>query len=161
MRNLGLTFILMSIAFSACKKAPNNYLDELKQKEIDDRDAYIEAEGITVEPTASGLYYIETDAGTGVQPVAGDVVHVHYQGELLSTQIFDSSWNSSTGEPLKFTLGTGEVIAGWDEAIALMKEGGRAKLIIPSDLAYGAAGKQPTIAPYSTLVFYVQLVDVE
>jgi len=76
----------------------------------------------------------------------------------LSGQVFDASWPDKA--PIRFTLGTGAVIKGWDEAIALMKEGGRATLVIPSDLAYGAAGTG-SIPPYTSLVFYVELVDVE
>ena len=158
MKNFGLAFIFISVMLSACKEEPNTYWDELKQAEIDAREAYIESEGITTEPTASGLYYIETKEGTGVQPVAGNVVHVHYQGEFLNGQVFDATWPDKA--PFEFTLGTGSVIAGWDEAIALMKEGGRATLIVPSNLAYGAAGSG-SIPPYTTLVFYVELVDVE
>ncbi len=152
-----LAFLVLSIGFASCEK-DNEYIEGLKQDEIDAREAYIEAEGITTAPTASGLYYIETKEGTGVQATAGDVVHVHYQGQFLSGQIFDSSYDRQV--PIDFTLGTGSVIKGWDEAIALMKEGGTAKLVIPSDLAYGATGSG-SIPAYTTLVFYVELVDVE
>ena len=152
-----LAFLVLSIGFVSCEK-DNDYIANLKQNEIDAREAYLEAEGITTAPTASGLYYIETAEGTGVQAAADDVVHVHYEGRYLSGGIFDSSWNRGT--PIKFTLGTGAVIAGWDEAIAMMKEGGTAKLVIPSDLAYGASGSA-SIPAYTTLVFYVELVDVE
>ncbi|MEN8122455.1 MAG: FKBP-type peptidyl-prolyl cis-trans isomerase [Bacteroidota bacterium] len=152
-------FLVLSIGFIACEK-DNEYIEGLKQDEIDAREAYLEAEGITIAPTASGLYYIETETGTGVQAKAGDVVIVNYEGQLLNGYIFDTSWKPDGDFPIEFTLGTGAVIAGWDEAIALMKEGGKAKLIIPSDLAYGAQVKQ-SIPAYSTLVFYVDLVDVK
>lgn len=157
-KNFGLAFIFISVMFSACKEESNTYWDELKQAEIEAREAYIESEGITTEPTESGLYYIETEEGTGVQAVAGSVVHVAYQGEFLNTQVFDASMPDKA--PIRFTLGTGAVIAGWDEAIAFMKEGGKAKLVIPSDLAYGVTGSG-SVPPYTTLVFYVELVDVE
>ena len=152
-----LAFLVLSIGFTSCEK-DDEYIEGLKQGEIDSREAYIEAEGITTEPTASGLYYIETKEGTGVQATAGNVVHVHYQGQFLNGQIFDSSYERQA--PIIFTLGTGAVIAGWDEAIALMKEGGTAKLVIPSGIAYGATGSG-SVPAYTTLVFYVELVDVE
>jgi len=155
-RRLTLAFLVLSIGFFSCEQ-DNEYLEGLKQQEIDDREAYIEDNNITTEPTASGLYYIETKEGSGVQAVAGDVVKVHYEGQSLTGIVFDSSWDR--GAPFEFTLGTGSVIKGWDEAIVLMKEGGTAQLIVPSDLAYGEAGNSG-IPPYSTLVFYVELIDV-
>ena len=162
-KSLAFTFLILNIGFLACEEKID-YTAQLIQQEIDDREAYIEAEGISdSSKTASGLYYIETKEGTGVQATAGNVVKVNYQGELLNGFVFDSTWDEafSHKEPYVFTLGTGAVIAGWDEAIALMKEGGTAKLIIPSELAYGANGKGGSIPPYTTLVFYVELVDVE
>ena len=152
---------VLSVGFVACEEE-NTYWDDLKQAEIDARDAYIklleEKYDTTFTPTSSGLYYIEQEAGTGAQAEAGKVVVVHYQGQLLDGTVFDSSWDR--GAPFEFTLGQGEVIAGWDEGISYMKEGGRAMLIIPSDLAYGPGGNG-SIPPYSTLVFYVQLLDVK
>lgn len=158
---LVLILIGFSISFSACKDN-NTYWDDLKQAEIDAREAYVkdyeEKNDTTLTPTESGLYYIETEEGTGAQAEAGKKVIVNYEGQLLTGTVFDSSWDR--GSPFEFTLGQGEVIAGWDEGISYMKEGGRAMLIIPSDLAYGAQGSG-SIPPYSTLVFYVQLIDVE
>ena len=109
--------------------------------------------------TESGLEYIETQAGTGAQATAGKTVHVHYTGKFQNGQVFDSS--IQRGEPLAFKLGVGQVIKGWDEGIALMKAGGKAQLIIPSDLAYGERGAGGVIPPNATLVFDVELVDVK
>jgi len=122
------------------------------------RDKYILDNGVTAQPTVSGLYYIETEAGTGKQALAGSTVSVHYTGRLLDGTIFDSSIDK--GVPFSFRLGGGQVIKGWDEAIAMMSEGGKATLIIPSDLGYGSRD-DGTIPPYSTLVFDVELVGVE
>ncbi len=149
------TVILISISiivlsFSACKSE--------SEKELDTLHAYIESNNITTEPTASGLYYIETLAGTGAQATTGDIVDVHYTGTFLDGTKFDSSYDR--GEPFEFTLGRGEVIKGWDEGIAYMKEGGKATLIMPSSLAYGASGAG-TIPPYTSLIFKVELVDVK
>ncbi len=158
---LVLWLIVLSVVHTGCEKE-NTYWDDLKQTEIDAREAFIAdyetKNDTTLTPTASGLYYIETEEGTGVQAEAGKTVVVNYEGQLLDGTVFDSSWDR--GSPFEFTLGQGEVIAGWDEGIAYMKEGGRAMLIIPSDLAYGASGSG-SIAPYSTLIFYVQLIDVK
>jgi FKBP-type peptidyl-prolyl cis-trans isomerase FkpA len=122
------------------------------------RDKYLAENGITTQPTASGLYYVETEAGTGPKASAGSTVSVHYTGALLDGTEFDSSL--TRGTPYTFTLGRGEVIRGWDEAIAMMSKGGKATLVIPSSMAYGAQDRG-NIPPYATLVFDVELVDVK
>jgi FKBP-type peptidyl-prolyl cis-trans isomerase len=131
--------------------------DERQEKE--DRDAYLTANNITVEPTKSGLYYIETLAGTGDLTVAEDTVFVNYTGTFLDGTIFGTT--DESGKPLEFIIGTGMVIDGWDEGILYMKKGGKATLIVPSELAYGFAGFSPIIPGYTTLVFDVELVDIK
>jgi FKBP-type peptidyl-prolyl cis-trans isomerase len=109
--------------------------------------------------TASGLEYIEVEAGTGAQAQAGKTVSVHYTGKLQNGKVFDSS--VSRGEPIIFQLGRGKVIKGWDEGIALMKVGGKAQLVIPPNLAYGERGAGGVIPPNATLIFDVELVNVK
>ena len=109
--------------------------------------------------TTSGLEYIEVEAGTGAQAVAGKTVAVHYTGKFQDGKVFDSS--VTRGEPIEFQLGRGNVIKGWDEGIALMKVGGKAQLIIPPALAYGERGAGGVIPPNATLVFDVELFDVK
>jgi len=97
--------------------------------------------------------------GTGAEAEAGDEVTVQYVGVDYKTgQEFDASWDR--GEPFSFQLGAGMVIPGWDQGVEGMKVGGRRELIIPSDLAYGEAGAPPSIAPNATLVFVVDLLEV-
>jgi peptidylprolyl isomerase len=109
--------------------------------------------------TDSGLQYIEIEEGSGPTPQEGDIVSVHYVGTLEDGTEFDSSHNR--GKPIQFSLGRGMVIPGWEEGIALMKEGGKAKLIIPPELAYGASGAGGVIPPNATLTFEVELVSVQ
>lgn len=109
-----------------------------------------------VKTTASGLQYEELTAGTGKQPTAEDTVKVHYRGTLLDGTEFDSSY--ARNEPVSFPLNG--VIPGWTEGLQLMKEGGKAKLAIPADLAYGPGGMGNAIAPNSTLLFEVELLEV-
>jgi FKBP-type peptidyl-prolyl cis-trans isomerase len=108
--------------------------------------------------TPSGLRYQEVTPGQGKTATPGHAVSVHYTGWLPNGEKFDSSRDRN--EPFGFTLGAGEVIAGWDEGVAGMRVGGRRKLVIPPDLAYGTAGAPPDIPPGATLVFDVELLDV-
>jgi FKBP-type peptidyl-prolyl cis-trans isomerase len=109
--------------------------------------------------TSSGLEYWEIKKGTGAPALAGKEVSVNYTGWLTNGKEFDSSLNA--GEPIKFTLGIGQVIKGWDEGIAGMKVGGKRQLRIPPALAYGPRGAPPSIPPNATLVFDVELMAVK
>ena len=111
------------------------------------------------EKTASGLYYKLLEKGDGKQAEKGKTVAVHYEGSLTNGQVFDSSF--SRNQPIEFPLGVGQVIPGWDEGIALLKEGDKARLVIPSELGYGSRGAGGVIPPNATLVFDVQLVKVK
>lgn len=110
--------------------------------------------------TPSGLFYLKTTMTEDVQASAGSIVKVHYKGMLTSGKVFDES--ISRGEPIQFPLGSGQVIAGWDEGIALLRKGEKATLIIPSYLAYGEKGTgQGLIGPNEPLIFEVQLLDIQ
>ena len=108
--------------------------------------------------TASGLEYIEEAEGTGPMPQKGQKVSVHYTGTLTDGTKFDSSRDRN--QPFEFTIGMGKVIKGWDEGVMNMKTGGKRKLIIPSDLGYGAQGAGGVIPPNATLIFEVELLGV-
>jgi peptidylprolyl isomerase len=109
--------------------------------------------------TKSGLTYEDLKVGEGKSPQQGDTLTVHYTGWLKSNdQKFDSSVDRGT--PFQFVIGKGQVIPGWDEGVATMKEGGKRKLTIPADLAYGAKGAGGVIPPNATLVFEVELLKV-
>jgi peptidylprolyl isomerase len=112
-------------------------------------------EGITTE---SGLRYIEIEEGTGLQAQAGDAVEVHYTGTLEDGYKFDSSLDR--GQPLPFVVGMGQMIPGFDEGVALMKEGGKARLAIPPELGYGNQQKGD-IPANSTLIFEIELLSLQ
>lgn len=131
--------------------------EAIKKGEAQQLQKFLADNKITVAPTSSGLYYIETVKGTGVQPVPGNKVRVHYTGKLLNGKKFDSSHDRNT--PFEFDLGKGQVIKGWDEGIAMMKQGGKAVLVIPYNIAYGERS-MGEIPPYATLVFEVELFEV-
>ncbi len=117
------------------------------------------AAGANMTTTASGLKYEELVAGTGATPKAGQTCSVHYTGWLTNGNKFDSS--RDRGQPFTFPIGQGAVIKGWDEGVMGMKVGGKRKLMVPPDLAYGAQGFPPVIPPNSELVFEVELLGVQ
>jgi peptidylprolyl isomerase len=106
--------------------------------------------------TRTGLQYVDLQPGPGPSPSPGTYVSVHYTGWFLNKQKFDSSVDRGT--PFEFQLGAGQVIKGWDEGVASMKVGGKRRLVVPPNLAYGQQGMPGAIPPNSTLVFDVQLI---
>ena len=124
---------------------------EAKEKELEDL-----AKGF--QKTDSGLRYQIIQQGNGQKPKKGDRVSVHYKGTLADGTLFDSSYKR--GKPIDFSAGIGQVIKGWDEALLLLNEGDKARLVIPSDLAYGSQGAGGVIPPDATLIFDVELVKV-
>lgn len=116
--------------------------------------AYLDDNSLTAQKSPSGLYYIISTEGTGVQPSITDNVTVAYKGYFIDGQIFDQSDENG----ISFNLG--QVIAGWTEGITYFKEGGEGILLIPSHLAYGNTGR-PGIPPGSVLVFDISLLSVD
>jgi FKBP-type peptidyl-prolyl cis-trans isomerase FkpA len=107
--------------------------------------------------TRSGLQYTSLREGTGATPKPTDTVRVHYSGTLMNGREFDSSYKS--GRPAQFKLNN--VIKCWTEGLQMMKVGGKAKLICPSNLAYGEEGIMGSIPRYAVLIFEVELLDIE
>lgn len=152
------------------EKIKSEVTKKLQQKQIEERTAKAAAakeagekflaenakrEG--VKTTASGLQYEIVTEGSGATPKATDKVTVHYKGTLIDGTEFDSSY--ARGQPVTFPLGN--VIPGWTEGLQLVKTGGKAKLFIPSSLAYGERGAGAKIGPNETLVFEVELISIE
>lgn len=115
------------------------------------------AEKEDVETLPSGLQYKQIEAGQGEKPDATDTVTVHYRGTTIDGTVFDSSYDR--GEPVSFPLQ--RVIPGWTEGLQQMREGSKYELYIPSELAYGPGGSPPNIGPNETLIFEVELLEVQ
>jgi FKBP-type peptidyl-prolyl cis-trans isomerase FkpA/FKBP-type peptidyl-prolyl cis-trans isomerase FklB len=133
----------LALAADAGKKAAKTYLDNAAKEK-----------GVT--RTASGLLYSTIKAGAGASPKATDAVTVHYHGTLTNGAVFDSS--VQRGQPATFNLN--QVIPCWTEGLQRMKIGEKARLVCPSNLAYGDQGRPPQIPPGATLIFEVELLDI-
>jgi FKBP-type peptidyl-prolyl cis-trans isomerase len=143
-----------------------------RMKPIEDSliNNYLKENKLSVKPTESGLYFIPVRKGSGAKLMQGETVKINYVGKMLDGRVFDGNWESELKKagvntedgrgrfnPMQITLGVGQVIPGFEEAIMLMQTGGRATVIIPSSLAYGAQGNQ-SIPPFSPLVFDLEIV---
>jgi FKBP-type peptidyl-prolyl cis-trans isomerase len=113
----------------------------------------------SVTQNEAGLIIEDLEQGSGPQVQSGDTVEVHYTGKLTDGTKFDSSLDRN--RPYQFTLGAGQVIAGWDQGVAGMQVGGKRRLTIPPELAYGAQGIEGIIPPDATLVFEVELLGIK
>jgi peptidylprolyl isomerase len=113
--------------------------------------------------TSSGLQYEDTTPGTGATPAKGQTCVMHYTGWLWQDGAKGAKFDSSVdrGRPFSFPLGQGRVIKGWDEGVATMKQGGKRTLVIPPELGYGARGTGGVIPPNATLLFEVELLDIQ
>lgn len=131
-----------------------------KEQESLNIKKYLKDNKINMKPSPSGLYIVYMNHGKGNLAKKGSKVKVNYIGKLLDGSVFDSSFDKEGGKPFEFVLGKGSVIKAWDEAISKMAEGGKATIIAPSKLCYGARGAGENIPPYSPLVFNVELVEV-
>nr|WP_299069879.1 peptidylprolyl isomerase [uncultured Allomuricauda sp.] len=142
-------------AFRTFEGAREKRIAELKAQ----AEAEMEKLAAGFDTTESGLRYKMIQQGSGTKAEKGKTVSVHYEGSLPNGQVFDSSY--SRNQPIDFTLGVGQVISGWDEGIALLKVGDKARFVIPSHLAYGSAGAGGVIPPDATLIFDVELMQVK
>jgi FKBP-type peptidyl-prolyl cis-trans isomerase FklB len=153
-----LTDEQMAKAMEEFEKIVSQQMSQRAKKSAEEGTAFLAANGKKegVVTTASGLQYKVLKQGNGPSPKATDVVRTHYQGTFVNGKVFDSS--IKRGEPAEFPVN--EVIAGWTEALQLMKVGDKWQLFVPSKLAYGPEGHQGAIPPDATLIFEVELLEI-
>jgi FKBP-type peptidyl-prolyl cis-trans isomerase len=170
-----LTFVIKITKVQSLQEAMSERtaaVEKLKQQETVDAGNYITTNKLSPLTTTSGLKYIITKASALRKPVAGDTILVNYAGSLLNGKLFDTSIEAVAKaggldqpgrpyEPISVVLGQTPLIAGWDEALALLPQGSKAKLIVPSSIGYGErGGGNGEIPPYSTLLFDMEIVKV-
>ena len=146
----GLATLGLAAPSALAEEAPGSWAKHL--------GAFSDDEFADFKVTSTGLRYAVLKEGEGVQPKKGQNIKCHYSGFLLSGKKFDSSYDRKA--PLKFAVGTSQVIAGWDEALLDMHVGERRVLVVPPALAYGSRGAGGVIPPEATLVSYVELVTL-
>jgi FKBP-type peptidyl-prolyl cis-trans isomerase len=153
--------IAVLMAFSACTKVENKESASTAAATANTAAAPQQAKDANApqEKDVTELKIVDLKTGSGDTAEAGKMVKVHYTGWLTDGKKFDSSVDR--GDPFKFPLGSGSVIAGWDKGVAGMKVGGKRRLVIPPQMGYGAAGAGGVIPPNATLVFEVELLGVE
>lgn len=158
-----ITVLMLTVVITGCSEndqdsAEQTAPQDVKEEKVPESKSFLEQNkdkpGVMV--TDSGLQYKVLLEGTGKSPSATDTVTVHYEGTLTDGTKFDSSYDRGT--PLSFSLN--QVIKGWTEGLQLMKEGGKYKFFIPSELAYGPRGAGGVIGPNEDLIFTVELIRV-
>lgn len=142
-------------AFRSFEGAREQRIAEAKAK----MDAELDKIAAGFEKTDSGLRYKVLQKGNGAKAAKGKNISVHYKGQLTDGTVFDSSYQRK--QPIDFQVGVGQVIKGWDEGLQLLQVGDKARLVIPSHLAYGSQGAGGVIPPDATLIFDVELMDVK
>jgi FKBP-type peptidyl-prolyl cis-trans isomerase len=152
--------LLAGFALAGCGGQPETPSQDSVEPAPEQSTPQEPAQGTVTEyEDVTELKIEDTEEGTGAEAKSGDKVSVHYTGFLTDGSPFDSSLAS--GQPFEFTLGAGEVISGWDQGVAGMKVGGKRKLMIPPDMAYGDQGAGGVIPPGATLVFDVELLEIK
>lgn len=160
MNKIITTLIFLILSFFAFAQ------DGKSQAEIDDvlLQKYFKDNKITATKTASGLYYVITQKGTGDNAKEGQMVSVNYTGKTMDGKAFDSNIDPAFGHvsPFQFSLGKHQVITGWDEGISLLNKGAKGILYIPSGMAYGPISPDPSRIPANAImIFDVELVDAK
>lgn len=157
--------LIIGVGIVSCMKENENpYVPPTKAEETELLKEYIDTiqnRGMDVDTTDIGVYYVTDSVGNGTFPMTGDTCVVSYAGFFVNGQIFDPG-----SEEYEFVLGDEDLVIGWNDGMRMIDEDGKAYLIIPSDFAYGISGVQDyygnyVIPPNTTVVFYVEMLDIK
>lgn len=159
--NVSLLDIQTEAEYQAEKEQFITWTKEINKAEQDLINGFLEEKRISVNPTPSGLYFLLLKEGDGRKPVKGDIVKIHYEGRFIDGRFLDSS--KEYGDPMEFVFGQELiVIKGMEEAIGMMREGDKALIIVPSDLAFGSSGAgEGIVPPFSSLIYELELIKVK
>jgi len=146
--------------------------DKIQQEEPAKIEKYIADQKLKTTKTATGLYYLITQQGTGPVPIAGDTVGVNYVGKLVNGKVFETNVKDEAVkaktynamfpyQPIRVQVGMTKLIPGWDQGLMMFNKGTKATLVIPSNLAYGAQGNQRVVGPYTPLVFELEVTEIK
>lgn len=164
-QHLEYTVSLLSVkSQQQMRQEQEKHTSEQKVKDDQILQEYFKTNNLQPSKTASGLYYIIESEGSGETAKSGQAVTVNYTGRTLDGKVFDSNTDPAMGhaEPFTFPVGQGNVIQGWDEGVMLLKKGAKAKLFIPSGLAYGPQSPNPTAIPNDAiLMFDIEVIKIE
>ncbi|HRO44080.1 MAG TPA: FKBP-type peptidyl-prolyl cis-trans isomerase [Flavipsychrobacter sp.] len=164
-QHLEYTVTMLSVkSQQQMKQEQDKHATEQKSKDEQILQDYFKTNNIQPSKTASGLYYLIEQPGSGANPVQGQAVTVNYTGKTLDGKVFDSNTDPAMGhaEPFTFNVGQGMVIPGWDEGVLLLRKGSKAKLFIPSGLAYGSMSPNPSAIPNDAiLMFDIEVLKIE
>lgn len=164
-QHLEYTVSLISVkSQQQMREEQEKHTTEQKAKDEQLLQDYFKTNNLQPTKTASGLYYLVEREGAGATPTSGQAVTVNYTGRTLDGKVFDSNTDPALGhaEPFTFNVGQGNVIQGWDEGVMLLKKGAKAKLFIPSGLAYGSQSPNPAAIPNDAiLMFDIEVLKIE
>ncbi len=162
LRNITL-FASILFLISSCLKTEENdnrYSADLEQALLNIYIDSLVTQGYDVDTTANGIYYVVIKEGEGDFAEEGDTLTVGYAGYFIDGALFDSSSKLEDGK-FKFVYGEKPLIEGWDESMTVMNEGAKIQFIIPSEFAYGSTGDYYVIPPYQTLVFVIEMFEIQ
>jgi FKBP-type peptidyl-prolyl cis-trans isomerase FkpA len=151
--------ILLALAASACFKVEEQNSPENERELLREYLQELKTKGYTIDSTASGVYYVTLQNGTGPFPIAGDTLSVVYEGYLINGVVFDASVYHYSDSTMHYVHKSSDMIKGWDDMMDKMNKGRKVVCIIPSNLAYGSAGSG-IIPPYTSIQFVLTMKNI-
>lgn len=160
---VGLGIVLMALAISCSLNSNNEKVEYSAQSELNTLKEllyYLENDGIDIDTTDLGIYYITLEEGEGAYPETGDTLTLDYSGYFVTGELFDASALHSEDGKADFVVGDASMIQGWNDGLKEINKNAKVQLIIPSEFAYGSTGNS-TVPPYQTIIFIIKVYDIK